>query len=114
MTMKVRLTPTALTQLELITTAATNETGFIMGQAIGQFRVIEHLLPVNFDETTIHQIYAKTYNKIGDKLMGVFFNHCEPFNSDWFIEDIIIKIKHPQPEFYYYDINKKYLRLPAV
>jgi hypothetical protein len=114
MIMKVRLIPTAAALLELIGDTTNNKTGFVMGQDIGKFRIIENLIPVNFDETTIDDVYAKAYNKIGDKLIGVFFNHCEPFESDWFIENIIIKIKEPQPEFYIYDVNKKYTRLPEI
>lgn len=112
MAMKVKLTPTAAVLLELIGDTMTNKTGFVMGQDIGKFRIIENLFPVNFDETTINEVYAKVYNKIGDKLIGVFFNHCETFDSDWFIENIIIKIKEPQPEFFLYDVNKKHTRLP--
>ncbi|UCH93707.1 MAG: hypothetical protein JSV88_26040 [Candidatus Aminicenantes bacterium] len=109
--MKIRLTPTAMTQLELIADTMTNETGFIIGQDIGKFRIIENLLPINFNETTIDEVYAKTYSKIGDKLIGVFFNNCEPFLNDWFIENIIIKIKSAQPGFYLYDVNKKLIQL---
>ena len=112
--MKIRLTPTAESQLALINDVITNETGFIMGQSIGKFRIIENLMPINFNKITIDEIYAKVYNKMGDKLIGVFFNQYEPFLSDWFIEDIVIKIKSPRPEFYFYDVNKKYIRLPEV
>lgn len=114
MTMKIRLTPTAAAQLELIGDTMTNKTGFVIGQDIGKFRIIENLFPVIFDETTIDEAYATAYKKIGDKLIGVFFNHCESFDSDWFIENIIIKIKEPQPEFYLYDVNQKFTRLPNI
>jgi len=112
--MKIRLTPTAAALLELLGDTMTNETGFVIGQDIGKFRIIENLFPVNFDETTIDKIYTKAYKKIGDKLMGVFFNHCDTFASDWFIENIIIKIKEPQPEFYLYDVDQKSTRLPDI
>lgn len=112
--MKIRLTPTAAAQLDLIGDTMTNETGFVIGQDIGKFRIIESLLPVNFGETTIDDVYAKAYEKIGDKLIGVFFNHCETFASDWFIENIIIKIKEPQPEFYLYNVNQRFTRLPDI
>ena len=112
--MKIKLIPTAAALLELIGDTRTNKTGFVIGQEIGKFRIIENLLPVNFDETTINEVYAKAYNKLGDKLIGVFFNHNETFDSDWFIENIIIKIKKPQPEFYLYDVNKKYTRLLEI
>jgi len=111
---KVNLTPAALTQLELIIGTFANETGFIIGQDIGKYKVIEGLFPINFYEGTIDTVYPWVYSKINDKLMGVFFNNREPFSSDWFIEDIIIKIKYPQPEFYFYDVDKKYIRLPEV
>lgn len=112
--MKIKLIPTATALLELIGDTRTNKTGFVIGQDIGKFRIIENLLPVNFDETTINEVYAKAYNKIGDKLIGVFFSHNETFDSDWFIENIIIKIKKPKPEFYLYDVNKKYTRLLEI
>jgi hypothetical protein len=114
MAMKIKLIPTAAALLELIGDTRTNKTGFVIGQDIGKFRIIENLLAVNFDETTINEVYAKAYNKLGDKLIGVFFNHNETFDSDWFIENIIIKIKKPQPEFYLYDVNKKYTRLLEI
>ncbi len=114
MTMKIRLIPTAAAQLELLGDTMTNETGFVIGQDIGKFRIIENLFPVNFDETTIDEIYTKAYKKIGDKLMGVFFNHCDAFANDWFIENIIIKIKEPQPEFYLYDVDQKFTRLSDI
>jgi hypothetical protein len=108
------ITPAALTQLELISDTPANETGFIVGQDIGKYTLIEELFPIDFDESTIDRVYAAVYGKIGAKLLGVFFKNREPFYSDWFIEDIIIKIKYPQPEFYVYDVDKKYLRLPEV
>ena len=78
--MKIKLIPAAAALLELIGDTRTNKTGFVIGQDIGKFRIIENLLPVNFDETTINEVYAKAYNKIGDKLIGVFFNHNETKN----------------------------------
>lgn len=112
--MKIRLIPTAAALVKLIGDTITSRTGFVIGQDIGKFRIIENLVPVNFDEITIDEVYTKAYNKIGDKLIGVFFNHCEPFDSDWFIENIIVKIKGPQPEFYIYDVNQKFARLPEI
>jgi hypothetical protein len=112
--MKIWLTPAAAELFKLLGDTMTNKTGFVIGQDIGKFRIIENLFPANFDENTIDEIYAKAYNRIGEKLIGVFFNHCEPFASDWFIENIIIKIKVPQPEFYIYDVNQKFTRLPKI
>ncbi|NIM11024.1 MAG: hypothetical protein GTO45_03480 [Candidatus Aminicenantes bacterium] len=110
--MKIKLTPAALMQMELVAGIHSNETGFIIGQRIGKHTIIENLFPVNFDENTIDDVYARIYNKLGDKLLGVFFNNKEPFFSDWFIEDMVIRIKSPQPEFYLYDADNQYIRLP--
>jgi hypothetical protein len=110
--MKIKLTPGALIQLELIAETRTNKTGFLFGMDIGKFTMIESLMPVNFDETTIDDIYAAVCIKMGDKIKGVFFNNQEPFPSQWFIEDIIMKVKFPDPEFYSYDYNLNFTRLP--
>jgi hypothetical protein len=110
--MKIKVTQAARTQLALIADMLSTQTGFIMGQDIGKFRVIENLFPANFNETTIDEVYAKVYSKFGDKLTGVFFNNTEPFASDWFIGDTVIIIKYAQPEFFLFDADRKYVRLP--
>ncbi|MCP5053982.1 MAG: hypothetical protein GY940_42835 [bacterium] len=112
--MEINFTPAALTQLELLGTMRSNATGFIIGGAIGTTGIVEELFPVHFDKTTIHGVYEKMYNSFGDQLMGVFFNGGEPFDSDWFIEDIVMTFNDAPPEFYYYDAEKKYVPLTPV
>ncbi len=112
--MKIKFTPDALTRLELVIGMLSNDTGFLIGEEFGKIKLIEELFPINFDKDTIDMLYARMYSKVGDKLLGVFFNNSEPFLSDWFIEDIIIKIKYPQPEFYFYDADEKFVLLPDV
>jgi hypothetical protein len=112
--MKITFTPAALRQLELVIGTLSNNTGFLIGSEIGKFKIIEELFPLNFDESSIDTIYSKMYSKVGDRLLGVFFNNNEPFFSDWFIEDIIINIKYPQPEFYFYDADRKLIPLTDV
>jgi len=112
--MKIKFTPSARTQLELVIGTLSNETGFIFGREIGKIRIVEELFPINFDHTNVDMLYAKIYSKVGDRLMGVFFNNSDTFESDWFIEDVIIKVKYPQPEFYFYDLEKKYVPLPDI
>jgi hypothetical protein len=112
--MNIKFTPSARTQLELVIGTLSNDTGFIIGQEFGKIRLIEELFPINFDESSVDMLYAKMYSKHGDRLMGVFFNNSEPFLNDWFIEDIIIKIKYPQPEFYFYETPGQYVRLPGI
>jgi hypothetical protein len=112
--MKIKFTPSARTQLELVIGTLSNDTGFIIGQEFGKIRLVEEMFPINFDESSVDSLYAKMYRKVGDRLMGVFFNNSEPFLSDWFIEDIIIKIKYPQPEFYFYEAEGKYILLSDI
>ncbi len=107
MPMKISLTPNASTILELIAGSLTHETGFITGRDIGHFRIVENLIPINFNESAIDEVYSKAYRRLGDKLLGVFFNNRETFSSDWFIENIILKIKSSQPEFYLYGVDHK-------
>jgi len=111
--MKIDLTPAASRQAELIADMAVIETGFLMGSVLGKHIIVEQLFPVNFNEENIDEVYGKMIGKMGEKLLGVFFNNREPFPSDWFLEDVIIKINPPQrgPEFYVYDIEKNFVSL---
>ena len=113
-TMKIRLTPTALAQLEWLAETGTNQTGFISGQDLGNFRIIETLFPINFNPANLDEVYEKTYSKIGDKLLGVFFNRCEPFFSDWLVENLIMTLTYPQLEFYLYGVNQRLKPLQAM
>ncbi len=112
--MKISFTPNALTQLELVIGTLSNDTGFLIGHDMGKIRIIENLFPINFDQQSIDVLYSKIFSKFSHKLLGVFFNNIEPFDSDWFIQDIMINIKYPQPRFYIYDIEKGYIPLADV
>ena len=105
------MTPNAVQHLKLIRETMTGNTGFITGVEIGQFRIIEQLLPIAFDETTIDRVYTAAFNRYGDKLLGAFFFEREPFANDWFIETIILHIKDPEPEFFFYDADNNSLPL---
>lgn len=102
--MKIDLTPAATRQTELIADMTVIETGFLIGGGIGKHIIVEQLFPVNFNEENISDIYGKMLEKMGIKLLGVFFNNIEPFHNDWFLEDVIIKINplpsHLPPEFF--------------
>jgi hypothetical protein len=107
--MKINLTPAAISQVELIGDMEVIQTGFIIGSVIGKHIIIQQLFPVHFDESNIDQVYGKMFSRVGEHLVGVFFNHSEPFFSDWFLEDVVLKINHPihQSEFYLYDIKER-------
>ena len=112
--MELKFSPSALTQLECIVGTLSNTSGFVLGREIGKIKIIEDLFPIHFDETNVDVLYPKIYSKMGDRLLGVFFNNSETFETPWFIEDVIIKIKFPQPEFFVYDAEKKYIPLQNI
>lgn len=109
--MKIDLTPDAQTQAELIRDMDTVENGFLMGTVMGKHIIIKELFPVNFNEKTIDDVYAKILDKRGDHVMGVFFNNREPFLSDWFLEDVIMTIdaKTQSLESFIYEFEEKNL-----
>ncbi|MGE5341949.1 MAG: hypothetical protein ACM3SY_10780 [Candidatus Omnitrophota bacterium] len=110
--MNIKLTPYALTQLQVIVQTHSNNTGFLLGTDMGKFKIIENLFPLNFTPTTIDAVYSQIYqSELGKKIMGVFFNPIhetdEPFVNEWFMEDLIMIARIPNPEFYLYDNEKK-------
>lgn len=111
--MKIDLTPTAAQQAELIAEMEVIKTGFLLGNIMGKHIIVEQLFPVNFNEGNINAIYGLMTNRLKGKLLGVFFNNMDLFPTDWFLEDVIIKINppHRRPEFYIYDIDKNFVSL---
>lgn len=100
---KINFTPGAERQLHLVSHLDSVKTGFASGIQIGKYVIIEHLFPVNFAEENIDKVYLEVFNKMGDKLIGPFFKNEVFLNSEWFIGDIIIKIKGKKSEFYLYE-----------
>ena len=111
--MEINFTPEAKQQLDVMRDMDTVKNGFVMGRIIGKHYIIENFFPANFNEKNIQNVYHKIFTKMGEQLMGVFFNNREPFLSDWFLEDIIIKInsQNQQAEFYLYDSEKNFVSL---
>jgi len=105
--MKIRLTPEALKQLDLVINAFNEETGFMIGRNMGKIKIIETILPAGFKPGTLDDLYQKIYQTYGHRLMGVYFKNSDPINSDWFVEDIVLTITRGQPKFYRYDIDKE-------
>jgi hypothetical protein len=95
--MNIDLTPAAQTQVELFRDIDTVENGFLIGTVMGKHIIITELLTANFNEKNIDEIYHKMVDKMGDQVIGVFFNNREPFLSEWFLEDVIMTI-NPQTE----------------
>lgn len=93
MALKIRFTPEAERQADLFAQLETVQTGFATGSEIGKYVIIEHLLPVDFDEKNIDRVYPEVLANMGDKLRGLFFKGDRFFSNDWFLGDIIIKIE---------------------
>ena len=81
-------------------------TGFIQGCDIGKYKIVKSLFPIGFNKNNIDTLYHNIYEKIGDQLMGVFFYSRELFFSDWFAQDIILKIGKKQTDIYHYGYDK--------
>ncbi len=105
--MKIRFSSRANSQLSLFFDLGLKETGFVVGKDLGKYKIIESLIPISFNKKNICGIYRKIYNKIGNRLMGVFFFNKYIFLDDWFIEDIIIKVKDNDIKVFLYKINSK-------
>ncbi len=114
--MQIKLTPAASSQLELIADIPSVETGFLLGRHIGKFIIIENLFPIAFNRENIRDIYGTIFSQpdMGPRLVGVFFNRVPPFHSDWFIEDVMIHIGHPQPGYFSYSFEKKWVQMPGI
>lgn len=105
--MEVRFSSRANSQLSLFFDLDLKETGFLVGEDLGKYKIIESLIPISFNKKNICDVYRKAYNRIGNKLMGVFFFNKYIFLDDWFIEDIIIKVKDNDIKVFLYEINSK-------
>lgn len=79
--------------MAVIRDTAAVKTGFITGWEIGKHKIIQSFFPVNFDPATIDDVYAGVCTKLGPAVMGVFFNNTEPFASDWFVEDLVVRME---------------------
>ncbi len=91
LTMELNFTPEALSQLDIIGAAETVTNGFLFGCLMGKQLIIRQLLPVNFETKNLDAAYSGTFTR-SDAVVGVFFNRGEPFDSDWFIGDLVLTI----------------------
>ena len=105
--MEVRFSSRANSQLSLFFDLGLKETGFLVGKDLGKYKIIESLIPISFNKKNICDVYTKVYNRIGNRLMGVFFFNKLIFLDDWFIEDIIIKVKDNDIKVFLCEIDSK-------
>jgi hypothetical protein len=65
--------------------------GFLIGDFIGNIPLIEDVFFIDFDKTSIDLIYQEVLQTYGHRLLGAVFIGCKKFDSEWFIEDIILE-----------------------
>jgi len=98
--MKIRFASEARRQFDLLLKLDSRETGFILGRDIGGYRIIKSFFSVHFQRKNIGEVYEKFLQEMKEELLGVFFINRRLFVSDWFCEDIILKIEGRQATFW--------------
>jgi hypothetical protein len=98
--MKIRFASEARRQFDLLLRLDSGETGFIVGRDIGGFRIIKNFFSVHFHRKNIGEVYETFLHEMNEELLGVFFINRRLFVSDWFCEDIILKIEGQQATFF--------------
>ena len=98
--MKIHFTNRANSVLDLISELKSEKTGFILGVNLGNNKIIENILPLNFKESNVCHLYNTVYKKKGDSLLGLFFLNKNYFLSDCFFENIIMTINEGQKKVF--------------
>jgi len=65
--------------------------GFLIGTLIGDVPLIEDIIFIDFNKDSIDIIYKEILKTYELKVLGAVFIGCKKFNSEWFIEDIILE-----------------------
>jgi hypothetical protein len=103
---KIHFTNKANAELALLCALDNEKTGFIFGVDMGNNKIIETILPVNFHVSNVARLYHTVYKKKGNSLLGVFFLNKDFFLNDCFFENIILLIKDGQKKVYKYGFNE--------
>jgi len=96
--MKVQLTPAVLQEIAVLRAAGYKGTGFLLGNTIGHFVIIEQLLPLDFMRDNGDDVYRSVCASYQQRLQGVFFCRRRPFVLDWFLHDLVMVIGADQIE----------------
>lgn len=105
--MKIRFASESRRQFNLFMNLDSRETGFIIGRVIGKNRIIKNFFPVRFHRRNINEVYKKFLSILGEEILGIFFINCRLFLSDWFCEDIILKIEAGDASFWGCQFNQQ-------
>ncbi len=90
--MNIKITREAREQIAVLRGIPAVRTGFLLGWEIGKHKIIRGLFPVEFNPESIDNVYAGICTKMGAEVLGVFFNSTEPFESDWFTGDLVLRL----------------------
>lgn len=90
--LKIRLTRGAQIELDLLGQLRSGSSGFLSGRDIGRYRVIDRFIHFPLKNRSLQAAYHTVYQKLGDRLIGVFFVNETVVQDDWLIGDIILSI----------------------
>jgi len=104
--MRIHFTNGANSILDLLCELRVEKTGFIFGVDLGNRKIINNIVPLNFEESSIIHLYNMVYKKNGDSLLGVFFLNRTFFLSDCFFENIILTVQNGHKKVFQYGFDK--------
>ncbi|MCX6553600.1 MAG: hypothetical protein NTZ12_01075 [Candidatus Aminicenantes bacterium] len=90
--MKVQLTPAALREISVLRSIGYKGAGFLLGDAIGHFVIIDQLLVLDFSREHGDDVYRSVLASYRQRLQGVFFCRRRPFVLDRFLQDLVVVI----------------------
>jgi hypothetical protein len=97
--MKVQLTPAALREVGVLRASGYKGAGFLLGDEIGRFTIIDRLVALDFDRAGGDAAYRSLCSGYRQRLQGVFFCRRRPFALDWFLHDLVLLIGGDQLEW---------------
>ena len=96
--MKVQLTPAVLRELGVLRASGYKGAGFLLGNTIGRFVIIDQLLALDFNRDNGDAVYHSVCTTFRQRLQGVFFCRRRPFVLDRFLRDLVLVINGDQLE----------------
>lgn len=112
--MNIRLSIEAAAQLDMMRFSRTPQCGFIVGDCIGAFEIVNLLVPSSLESIALQQHYVKALELYGSRLRGIFFIGCEPFADHWFGEDLVLAADENQLQYFTCEASAAGARLVPI
>ena len=112
--MNIRLTIEASAQLDMMRFTRTPQAGFIVGDCIGAFEIVNLLVPASLEAKELQRHYVKALELYGSRLLGVFFIGCEPFADHWFGEDLVLAADENRLQYFMCEASAEGARLVPI